>query len=216
MRARICQRQCSHLNRTSSSFAQFLPATHDLELRQVAMPALPRMSVECEALALRLGYAWKHAHLNNNHGRKDLSDGHNRAVSISRTALSPRSNHRRCASLHKASPAPLVTLSRYRGPRPAANQGHDLLSALPAEAPLDFLPTPRLQVNVLLHHALRIIDNDFLLLDRQIRAHIRARDLAAISAVTQMPARPGEQLVVVDGHADGFAETRCAEGIGEL
>lgn len=94
--------------------------------------------------------------------------------------------------------------------------GRHLLSALTTKAPLNLLPAPRLQVNVLLHDALWVIDDDFLFLDCQIRRYVRASHFTAISAVAQMTARPGEQFVVVDGHADGLAETCCAKGFGEL
>jgi hypothetical protein len=45
-------------------------------------------------------------------------------------------------------------------------RGDDLLPALAAKTPLHCLPTPRLTINILLHHALRVVDYDFFLLDR--------------------------------------------------
>ena len=61
-------------------FTEFLPTPNNLKLRQIPMLALPGMSMQRKALALRVRNPRKHAHLNNNHRREDLSDRHDRTT----------------------------------------------------------------------------------------------------------------------------------------
>lgn len=127
-------------------FTEFLPTPNNLKLRQIPMLALPGMSMQRKALALRLRNPRKHAHLNNNHRREDLSDRHDRTT----TAL-----------------VSLRTL--HAGGRKI---GWHLLSAVPAETSLDLLPASRLPVLVLLHHAFWIVDYNLLLFDGEVRRYV--------------------------------------------
>jgi hypothetical protein len=98
------------------------------------------------------------------------------------------------------------------------NGNNNVLATLPTKAPLNTLPTPCCIIFILLHHAPLILHFDLLFFNRQVRGHVGARYFAAVSAVTEMAARFGEEFAIRDSYADGAAETSggeiCSEGRG--